>query len=73
MSFALIDAQRVDVSVATACSVLGVSVSGFYAWKNRGASPWQGVVTFIQIERRLPTTVNTEARDFNELACWSIA
>ena len=41
MSFALIDANRADVSVATACSVLGVSVSGFYAWKNRRASPRQ--------------------------------
>ena len=41
MSFALIDAKRADVSVATACSVLGVSESGFYAWKNRSASPRQ--------------------------------
>jgi len=41
MSFALIDAKRADVSVATACSVLGVSESGFYAWKNRQASARQ--------------------------------
>ena len=41
MSFALIDAKRAGVSVATACSVLGVSVSGYYAWKNRRASPRQ--------------------------------
>src|SRR5665648_349801 len=41
MSFALIDAKRANVSVATACSVLGVGVSGFYAWKNRRASPRQ--------------------------------
>ncbi|MFT7577995.1 MAG: putative transposase [Alphaproteobacteria bacterium] len=41
MSFALIDAKRSDVSVATACSVLGVSESGFYAWKNPRASPRQ--------------------------------
>lgn len=41
MSFALIDAKKADVSVATACTVLGVSESGFYAWKNRRASPRQ--------------------------------
>jgi putative transposase len=41
MSCALIDAKRADVSVAMACSVLGVSVSEFYAWKNRRASPRQ--------------------------------
>jgi putative transposase len=41
MSFALIDAKRADVSVAMACRVLGVSESGYYAWKNRCASPRQ--------------------------------
>ena len=41
MSFALIDAKRADVSVATACLVLGVSESGFYAWKSRRASSRQ--------------------------------
>lgn len=41
MSFALIDAKKADVPVATACAVLGVSESGYYAWKNRTASPRQ--------------------------------
>ena len=41
MSFALIDAKKADVPVQTACAVLGVSTSGYYAWKNRVASSRQ--------------------------------
>jgi hypothetical protein len=37
------------------------------------ATPRQDVVTLSQIERDSPTTANAEARDFNGLACWSIA
>jgi putative transposase len=40
-SFALIDAKRAEVSVEMACLALNVSVSGFYAWKNRPASARQ--------------------------------
>ncbi len=38
MSFALIDAKKATATVATACAALGVSKSGYYAWKNRDAS-----------------------------------
>ena len=41
MSFALIDAKRAEVPIETACAALNVSVSGFYAWKKRPASPRQ--------------------------------
>jgi putative transposase len=38
MSFALIDAKKASATVATACAALGVSKSGYYAWKGRDAS-----------------------------------
>ena len=41
MSFALIEAEKTSIPVETACAVLDVSTSGFYAWKNRTASPRQ--------------------------------
>lgn len=41
MSFALIDAKKAEIPIETACTVLGVSVSGYYAWKSRPASARQ--------------------------------
>lgn len=41
MRFALIDARKAEVPIETACAVLNVSVSGFYAWKSRRASTRQ--------------------------------
>ena len=38
MSFQLIDAEKTVIPIETACSVLDVSTSGYYAWKNRKAS-----------------------------------
>ena len=38
MSFQLIDAEKTVISIETACAVLDVSTSGYYAWKNRTAS-----------------------------------
>jgi hypothetical protein len=38
-----------------------------------GPDTAKGVVTSSQIERNSPITANAEARDFNDLACCSIA
>ena len=38
MRFQLIDAAKKEFPVQRLCKVLGVSQSGFFAWKNRPAS-----------------------------------
>ena len=41
MSFQLIDAEKTIIPIETACAVLDVRTSGYYAWKNRKASTRQ--------------------------------
>ena len=38
MKFAFIDAQKADMSLARLCSCASVSISGYYAWKQRAPS-----------------------------------
>ena len=61
MSFALIDAKRAEVPIETACAVLDVSVSGFYAWKRRPASARQSddMVMLAHIRSEFATSNET--------------
>ena len=38
MQFACIDAQKAEMSLARLCACAGVSISGYYAWKQRAPS-----------------------------------
>ena len=61
MSFALIDAKMAEVPIETACAVLDVSVSGFYAWKRRPASARQSddMVMLAHIRSEFATSNET--------------
>jgi putative transposase len=41
MRFKLVDAKKATMPIAQLCCMLGVSVSGYYAWKSREASQRQ--------------------------------
>ena len=61
MRFALIDAKKAGTPVETACTVLGVSASGYYAWKGRKASPRQrqDLVLLAHIRSQFSTSNET--------------
>jgi putative transposase len=61
MSFALIDAEKAGLSIETACGVLNVSVSGYYAWKERKASARQtnDMVMLAHIRAEFSTSNST--------------
>ena len=61
MRFALIDARNTEMPAQTACAVLGVSASGYYAWKSREASPRQrrDMVLLAHIRSQFSTSNET--------------
>jgi putative transposase len=71
MSFALIDAKRAGLSIATACSVLDVSESGYHSWKTRLASHRQAddmlMLAHIRAEFEISNETYGSPRMFAEL------
>ena len=61
MSFALIDAKKVDIPIAMACAVLDVSESGYYSWRKRGSSRRQqrDLVLLAHIRSQFATSNGT--------------
>jgi putative transposase len=61
MRFSVIDAKKAGIPVQMACSVLNVSVSGYYAWKNRKASHRQrrDMVLLAHIRAQFATSRET--------------
>jgi len=71
MRFALIDAKKAEVPVTTACAVLNVSVSGFYAWKRRPMSSRQrsDMILLAHIRAEFATSNETYGSRHAEGVC----
>lgn len=67
MKYAWVDAYREEFALSELCRVLGVSVSGYRAWKGGGTADRQGLteaqlLVLIQSSSRGPTA----AREWSE-------
>lgn len=61
MMFRVVDAEKAKVSVRRSCTLFGVSVSGFYAWKGRAPSQRQqdDMVLLAHIRSQFATSHET--------------
>lgn len=60
MRFQLIDAEKAGAPVSRLCQLLGVSVSGYYAWKTRKASVRQRTDLVLLADIRSRFTASRE-------------